>query len=120
MGDRILPVVIIGISGATWTVIDPMLAQGALPNLRKLMSAGSWGVLESVRTAGDRHYRNQTAWPSLLTGKLPDNHGITQYFHTHKNLKSLGIWDFFNAKGLSAGIYSTPVFWPNPKARTDR
>lgn len=115
MGDRRLPIVIIGISGATWTVIAPMISDGALPNLRRLMREGSWGILESAKTENDRHYRPQTAWPSLLTGKLPEKHGITEYFHTYKNMRSAGIWDFFNAKGLSVGLYSVPVLWPPPR-----
>jgi predicted AlkP superfamily phosphohydrolase/phosphomutase len=115
MRDAVLPIVIIGISGATWTVIDPMISDGALPSLRRLMREGSWGILESTKRENDRHYRPQTAWPSLLTGKLPEKHGITEYFHTYRNMKSPGIWDFFNAKGLSAGLYSTPGLWPPPK-----
>lgn len=115
MADPAVPIVIIGISGATWTVIDPMITDGALPNFRKLMREGAWGVLESAKTENDRHYRPQTAWPSLLTGKLPENHGITRYFHTYSDMKSPGIWDFFNAKGLGAGLYSAPILWPPPK-----
>jgi predicted AlkP superfamily phosphohydrolase/phosphomutase len=115
MRDAVLPIVIIGISGATWTVIDPMISDGALPSLRRLMREGSWGILESAKRENDRHYRPQTAWPSLLTGKLPEKHGITEYFHTYRNMKSPGIWDFFNAKGLSAGLYSTPGLWPPPR-----
>jgi type I phosphodiesterase/nucleotide pyrophosphatase len=92
-----------------------MLSEGALPNLRKLMDEGSWGVIASVKTAGDKHYRPQTAWPSVLSGKLPENHGITEYFHTFRDLRCASLWDYFNAAGLSAGLYSTPILWPPPK-----
>ncbi|HET9481262.1 MAG TPA: alkaline phosphatase family protein, partial [Candidatus Polarisedimenticolia bacterium] len=115
MRDTVLPVMVIGISGATWSVIDPMLADGGLPNLRRLTREGSWGALASVRTKNDRHYRPQTAWPSLLTGKLPERHGITRYFHTYRDMKASCVWDFFNEKGLSAGLYGTPVLWPPPR-----
>jgi len=114
-GDRVLPVMIIGISGATWTVIRPMLSEGALPCIQGLMREGAWGVLESVKTAGDKHYRPQTAWPSVMSGKVPERHGITEYFHTYRDMKSAGAWDLFNQQGLSAGIYSTPVLWPPPR-----
>lgn len=113
--DRVLPVMVIGISGGTWTVINAMLAEGGLPNLRALIRAGSSGVLESVKVPGDRHYRPQTAWPSVFTGKRPERHGITEYYHTFTDLKSACLWDSFSAKGLSAGLYAAPVLWPPPK-----
>ncbi len=113
--DHVLPVMIIGISGATWTVIHPMLSEGELPNIQRLMREGTWGVLQSVKTTNDKHYRPQTAWPSVWSGKVPERHGITEYFHTFDDLKADCVWDFFNAKGLSAGIYSTPVLWPPPR-----
>jgi predicted AlkP superfamily phosphohydrolase/phosphomutase len=115
MNDRVPRVLIVGISGATWTVINPMLADGKLPNLRRLMREGSWGTLESVKADNDKHYRPQTAWPSLLTGKLPEQHGITKYFHTYGKMKAPGVWQFFNVRGLRAGLYSTPILWPPPE-----
>ena len=113
--ERVLPVMVIGISGATWTVIDPMLAAGELPNLRALIRQGSRGVLESVKAPQDKHYRPQTAWPSIFTGRLPEGHGITEYFHTSRNLRSPCVWDHFNAQGLGAGLYSAPISWPPPR-----
>ena len=113
--DRVLPVMVIGISGATWSVIDPMLSEGELPNFRHLMRAGSWGVLESVKVPGDKHYRPQTAWPSVFSGKRPERHGVTEYYHTARELQATCIWDCFTARGLSVGLYSAPVSWPPPK-----
>ena len=39
-GSRVL---IIGLDGATWDVIFPLIEQGKLPNLQYLVQGGSWG-----------------------------------------------------------------------------
>lgn len=38
---RELKLVIIGLDGATWTIINPLLSQGKLPNMQKLIEQGS-------------------------------------------------------------------------------
>jgi predicted AlkP superfamily phosphohydrolase/phosphomutase len=114
-GERVLPLLVIGISGATWSVITPLLSEGGLANIRTLMRHGSWGVLESVKTRNDKHYRPQTAWPSVFSGRLPEGHGITEYFHTSRDLRCRSLWDFFNEKGLAVGLYRTPILWPPPR-----
>jgi predicted AlkP superfamily phosphohydrolase/phosphomutase len=113
--DQVPPVMLIGISGATWSVIDSMLAEGELPNLGGLIRAGSSGVLESIKVTNDTHYRPQTAWPSVFSGQRPERHGITEYYHTSRELRSTCLWDCFAGQGLSAGLYSTPVMWPPPR-----
>ncbi len=39
---------IIGLDGATWTVLEPWLKDGSLPNLAKLRTNGCWGELRST------------------------------------------------------------------------
>jgi predicted AlkP superfamily phosphohydrolase/phosphomutase len=62
---------ILGLDGATWNVLDPMCANGVMPNLRALLSQSAHGVLRScippVTTA---------AWTTLMTGAGPAHHGI--------------------------------------------
>lgn len=108
------PVVVIGVSGATWDVIDPLLAAGRMPHLADLVARGTRGVLTSVRTPGDRHFRPQVAWPSVLTGMRPEHHGLQDWYGTFDDLEVDGIWDHFERAGRRVGIYSTPVFWPPP------
>ena len=41
-------VLIIGWDGADWRILDPLLEQGALPNLAELIARGGRGVLKST------------------------------------------------------------------------
>ena len=48
MSDR-ERVILIGLDGATYAVLNPLLAAGVMPNLKRLMGEGAWGILDSTR-----------------------------------------------------------------------
>jgi len=64
-------VLVIGWDGADWRILDPLLEQGALPNLDALISRGARTVLKSTLPT-----HSWSAWPSFLTGVDPDEHGV--------------------------------------------
>jgi len=109
---NIRPIFIFGISGATWTVINPLVKQGLLPNFAQLIQNGVSGTMASVRTPGDKHYRPQTAFPSLATGLKPEHHGITEFFHTSEALRAPALWHQYNQQNLNVGLYGWPMTWP--------
>src|SRR5947208_3650722 len=64
-------VLIIGLDGATWRVLEPWARAGRLPHLAGLMARGSWGTLRSTVPA-----LTLPAWSSLTTGRNPGAHGV--------------------------------------------
>jgi predicted AlkP superfamily phosphohydrolase/phosphomutase len=66
-----MSVVVLGLDGLTWTVLEPLMARGHLPTFAALCRHGTWGRLESTIPAV-----TPTAWPSMLTGKNPAHHGV--------------------------------------------
>ncbi len=67
-------VIIIGLDGATWSVLDPFMADGDLPNLAKMRAGGSWGELRSTIPP-----LSAPAWSTFLTGKNPARHGVFHF-----------------------------------------
>ncbi|HNH47603.1 MAG TPA: alkaline phosphatase family protein, partial [Myxococcota bacterium] len=65
-------ILILGLDGATWDVIDAMGDQ--LPNLSRLRREGAWGPLQSTTPA-----MTLPAWSSILTGCNPGIHGILDF-----------------------------------------
>jgi predicted AlkP superfamily phosphohydrolase/phosphomutase len=112
---KIRPLLIIGVSGATWSVLSPLKARGRTPNIASLLARGTGASLASVRATGDEHYRPQTAWPSLATGLHPDRHGVTRFFHEAGELRAPTLWRIYAEHGLSSGIYGWPGTWPPPQ-----
>jgi predicted AlkP superfamily phosphohydrolase/phosphomutase len=64
-------VLIVGLDGATFDVILPMIEQGRLPVLARLLESGAWGELLSTLPP-----LSPIAWSSFLTGKNPGRHGV--------------------------------------------
>jgi len=62
---------IIGLDGATWSLLDRFCAEGVLPNLARVRAEGASGPLWSVVPP-----MTATAWTSFQTGKGPGRHGI--------------------------------------------
>ncbi|MBL8150048.1 MAG: alkaline phosphatase family protein, partial [Blastocatellia bacterium] len=63
--------VVIGLDGATFEVIDLLISQGRLPNLRMLMEQGTSGYLRSSITPN-----SFPGWTSASTGTSEGKHGI--------------------------------------------
>lgn len=64
-------VLIVGMDGVTFTVIDPLLRKGQLPTFRKLIESGARGASLSPHPTN-----SYAAWTSILTGTNPGQHGI--------------------------------------------
>jgi predicted AlkP superfamily phosphohydrolase/phosphomutase len=71
MSKRIERLVVLGLDGATWTVLDPMRSRGYTPNLDALLKRSAYGTSTStippVTTA---------AWTTMMTGCNPPRHGV--------------------------------------------
>src|SRR3954462_4969861 len=69
--DRVM---ILGLDGATWTVLDPMRSRGVMPNLDALLARSAHGTLRSIVPPV-----TTAAWTSMMTGCNPARHGIFDY-----------------------------------------
>lgn len=105
-------VLLIGLDGATFNVIQPILKE--LPNIRKLMESGSYGLLESTPLP-----LTGQAWPSMFTGKNPGKHGVYDFVQgterrlmTSKDIDAEPIWDILAEYGLRGMIINVPMTYP--------
>lgn len=64
-------VLVVGLDGADWSVIRPMVEDGRLPHLAGLMEDGQHGPLTSTLPL-----ESPVAWTSMTTGTDPGAHGI--------------------------------------------
>ena len=70
---RRAPLVVIGIDGGEWRVIDQLWAEGKLPNLKALAVRG---VTATLHTA---YNSSPVIWTTIATGVVPEVHGITDF-----------------------------------------
>jgi tetratricopeptide (TPR) repeat protein len=118
-----LHVLLVGIDGADWDFIDPMIARGELPNLAQLKREGVWARMRSsVPTL------SPLLWTSVATGKTPDQHGINDFLvadpRTGRSVpinstfrRTKAIWTILTEAGLSSDIIAWWATWPAEAVR---
>lgn len=111
---------IIGLDGATYKIIDGLVARGVLPFMRELLQNGVRGVLESTMPP-----LTGPAWVALATGKNPGKTGIFDFFKraridsfitvpvSSRDFKeSVSFWDILSAEGFRVGVCNYPLLYP--------
>lgn len=76
--------VVIGLDGATFDLLKPLMAEGELPNLKKIMEQGASGVLKSTVPP-----ITGCAWVSFATGTNPGRHGCFDFLLPGDSLAEL-------------------------------
>jgi predicted AlkP superfamily phosphohydrolase/phosphomutase len=113
-------VILIAWDGADWRILDPLLEQGALPNLQALIDRGQRDVLRSTVPT-----HSWSAWPSFLTGVEPQDHGVydiletvpgthKQYPVTYKSIKARTFLDDLTAANKKQLLLDVPLTFPPP------
>jgi len=110
-------VFVIGLDGATFDIILPLVERGDLPTFKKLMDEGSWGNLESTIP-----YLTPPAWTSSVTGVNPGKHNIFEFFKRNESFDSLAvnstdrhcpaIWNVLSDHGKVVGVFNVPITYP--------
>jgi len=93
-------VLMYGIDGAVWSVIQPMIAKGELPNLKAFMESGVCADLESLTPTF-----SPQIWGTIASGKFPSKHGIVDFLTTTDEVRAKRLWDIFGDNGSTVGIF---------------
>ncbi len=69
-----MKVLVLGLDGVTWDILDPLISEGHLPNLARLRETGASGSLDSVFPP-----LSPVAWTGVMTGKNSGKHGVFEF-----------------------------------------
>lgn len=111
-------VLVIGLDGATWDVLNPLLSDGKMPHLKKLLDRSARGVLMSSIPPV-----TAAAWTCFSTGKNPGKHGLVDfiYFPEHGYRVAIAnsttrdaatLWNLLGDRDLRVGVVSVPMTYP--------
>ena len=111
-------VVFVGIDGATWDIIEPMVAAGRLPNLAAMMREGSHGPLTSTIPPN-----SSLAWASFQTGVHPGKHGVFFFREqrpgsyqrpiiSFRSIQAPTIWKLAGELGKKVAVVTFPLTFP--------
>lgn len=111
--------VLIGLDGATFEVIDQLRAEGRLPHIASLIQRGTRAsLLAGIPISGC------SGWTTLVTGKYPGGHGIFGSHHREgyrerainsHDVRAEALWEMLGRHGLRAAVIGAPVTYPPPR-----
>lgn len=118
--DRVL---VIGLDGGTWTILDPWIRDGTLPALGRIRERGAWGPLTSTLPP-----LTPPAWATFLTGKGPGKHGVFHFAEASattadfaagtpqlvdsRSIQSSTLWDILGHHGRRIVTINVPMSYP--------
>jgi hypothetical protein len=70
-GQRLL---VVGVDGADWRYMEPLMARGELPRFAALRASGAWGPLRTFEPT-----LSPVIWTTVATGKAPKEHRIRSF-----------------------------------------
>jgi predicted AlkP superfamily phosphohydrolase/phosphomutase len=112
---------LLGLDGATFSVLEPMVARGVMPFLGRFMAEGSRAHLRTIVPA-----LTPPAWTSLMTGRTPGHHGVFDFFRmdsaetrhirfaTSRDVSVPTIWQTATDAGCRVTALNFPLMFPPP------
>lgn len=73
-GEGARRVLLVGLDGADWQVLDPLMQAGSAPTLARLKRDGAWAALRS-----NVPMLSPLLWTTAATGRPPEEHGIVDF-----------------------------------------
>lgn len=116
------PTLLIGLDGATWTVLDDLMEKGVMPFLKEFTARGVKAGLNSTPNP-----LTPPAWTTIMTGRTPGNHGVFDFIFaeqrksdyyftlsTFNDIKTETIWSIVSRSGGKATSLNYPLMAPPP------
>lgn len=114
-------VLVIGLDGAEWSLINRLFEKGELQNLKELSKRGGSAELQSTVPS-----ISPVAWASFATGKNPGKHGIYSFVelkdgvvipNTSEDIKERKLWNITSENGLESIVVNVPMTFPPEKMK---
>ena len=110
---------LVGWDAADWRVIHPLLDEGKMPNLQRIVERGTIGNLATLQPV-----LSPMLWTSIGTGKRPYKHGVHGFSEpdpvsggirpvTNLSRKTKAMWNVLNQENLRSIIVG---WWPSHPA----
>ena len=112
-------ILLVGWDAADWKVISPLVDEGLMPNVKRLVENGVMGNLATLNPI-----LSPMLWTSIATGKRPYKHGIHGFSEpdpnsgtvrpiTNLSRKTKAVWNILNQNGKKSLVVG---WWPSSPA----
>ena len=118
-GENDRKVLLIGWDAADWKVASPLIDEGRMPNLEKLIDTGVMGNIATLYPV-----LSPMLWTSIATGKRAYKHGVHGFAEpdprtgtvrpiTNLSRKCKAVWNILNQNGKKCNVVG---WWPSHPA----
>jgi predicted AlkP superfamily phosphohydrolase/phosphomutase len=111
---------IIGLDGVSWNVLNPMIENGHMPFLRDFIRGGKSGILKSTEPP-----ITPAAWTSFMTGLDSEEHDVrgfrnfqlkngkfTYTLNNSSNIRHKSLWHILSENNKRVCIINLPLTYP--------
>jgi Flp pilus assembly protein TadD len=123
------PIVLVGVDGADWLAIDPLVAAGRLPSFARLKERGRVGTLLATPPL-----LSPIVWTTIATGRRPEDHRVLDFMVdlpsggqapvTSSERRVAALWNVFSDRERTVAVVGWLATWPAEPVRgtivTDR
>ena len=111
--------VVIGLDGATFELLDPLMSGGAMPHLKGICGRGRRAILRSTKPP-----ITACAWPTMYTGSEPGRHSIFDFrrplrepdlkrrYVNSSSIRLPKIWELLAEEGKGSILLNLPLTYP--------
>jgi predicted AlkP superfamily phosphohydrolase/phosphomutase len=114
-------VLVAGIDGATFGLVNTLIAKDVMPNLAQIVAGGCFRRMNSTIPEV-----SSTAWTTFMTGANPGRHGIFGfmdiernsyriYFPNSDSIRSETLWDILDKHNMKSIVINLPSTYPARK-----
>jgi predicted AlkP superfamily phosphohydrolase/phosphomutase len=105
-------VIVVGVNGAEWDIIKPLVVRGEMPNLAWIISRGVSGKLRTISAPNC-----PKIYSIFETSRPPEENGITGFKVNGETavstlLKAPPLWSLLSDAGISVGLANVPATFP--------
>ncbi len=112
-------VIVVGVDGASWKVMQPMIERGELPTFQRLAIEGASQTSFDTLDQTD----SPVVWTTVATGQTPQKHGVTDYTQnlpgqgkvpiTSDARKVPALWNIVSRGGQTVTVINWWASWPS-------
>jgi predicted AlkP superfamily phosphohydrolase/phosphomutase len=99
--------IVFELDGGTWSIINPLIEQGRLPNLARVREQGASGILHSIKPM-----ISAALWATIFSGKTREQHGVRTFDAGSRQVRCKRLWDIAHEQGLKCGVCGSMSTWP--------
>jgi predicted AlkP superfamily phosphohydrolase/phosphomutase len=118
----VTPTLLVGLDGATFSILDPLMQDGVMPFLHSFIATGVRGeILSTIPPV------TPPAWTTIMTGCNPGRHGVIDFvrceehdgemyftLYNGRDVECETIWSMASRQNMRVTVLNFPMTYPHP------